>query len=134
MMLTSCVVELGLTGLTSTSRSIRTTCAKSFALLRSSVSVLSVRPRILLFHLIRKHIQLCGDVLEFCIVVHKDSILHFAAYHFAWEVEALITTYFSGNGIYNRTYLRQLNHIAIAFDKLDLRSWFNRIWAIEIIW
>ena len=47
MMLTSCVVELGLTGLTSTSRSIRTTCAKSFALLRSSDSVLSVRPHIL---------------------------------------------------------------------------------------
>ena len=45
--LTSCVVELGLTGLTSTSRSIRTTCSKSLALLRSSVSVLSVRPRIL---------------------------------------------------------------------------------------
>ena len=41
------VVELGLTGLTSTSRSIRTTCSKSLALLRSSVSVLSVRPRIL---------------------------------------------------------------------------------------
>ena len=36
------VVELGLTGLTSTSRSSRTTCAKSFALLRSSDSVLSV--------------------------------------------------------------------------------------------
>ena len=45
--LTSCVVELGLTGLTSTSRSSRTTCAKSLALLRSSDSVLSVRPRIL---------------------------------------------------------------------------------------
>ena len=44
----SCEVELGLTGLTSTSRSIRTTCAKSLALLRSSVSVLSVRPRILI--------------------------------------------------------------------------------------
>ena len=42
------VVELGLTGLTSTSRSIRTTCSKSLALLRSSVSVLSVRPRILI--------------------------------------------------------------------------------------
>ena len=42
------VVELGLTGLTSTSRSIRTTCSKSFALLRSSDSALSVRPRILL--------------------------------------------------------------------------------------
>ena len=42
------VVELGLTGLTSTSRSIRTTCAKSFALLRSSDSVLSVRPHILI--------------------------------------------------------------------------------------
>ena len=41
------VVELGLTGLTSTSRSSRTTCSKSLALLRSSVSVLSVRPRIL---------------------------------------------------------------------------------------
>ena len=41
------VVELRLTGLTSTSRSIRTTCSKSLALLRSSVSVLSVRPRIL---------------------------------------------------------------------------------------
>ena len=40
-------VELGLTGLTSTSRSSRTTCSKSLALLRSSVSVLSVRPRIL---------------------------------------------------------------------------------------
>ena len=47
--LTSCGVELGLTGLTSTSRSIRTTCSKSLALLRSSVSVLSVRPRILVF-------------------------------------------------------------------------------------
>ena len=47
--LTPYVVELGLTGLTSTSRSIRTTCAKSFALLRSSVSVLSVRPHILYF-------------------------------------------------------------------------------------
>ena len=41
------VVELGLTGLTSTSRSSRTTCSKSLALLRSSDSVLSVRPRIL---------------------------------------------------------------------------------------
>ena len=40
-------VELGLTGLTSTSQSSRTTCSKSLALLRSSVSVLSVRPRIL---------------------------------------------------------------------------------------
>ena len=47
--LTSCGVELGLTGLTSTSRSIRTTCSKSLALLRSSVSVLIVRPRILVF-------------------------------------------------------------------------------------
>ena len=47
--LTSCGVELGLTGLTSTSRSIRTTCSKSLALLRSSVSVLSARPRILVF-------------------------------------------------------------------------------------
>ena len=47
--LTHCGVELGLTGLTSTSRSIRTTCAKSLALLRSSVSVLSVRPHILYF-------------------------------------------------------------------------------------
>ena len=47
--LTSCGVELGLTGLTSTSRSIRTTCSKSLALLRSSVSSLSVRPRILVF-------------------------------------------------------------------------------------
>ena len=50
--LTFCVVELGLTGLTSTSRSIRTTCSKSFALLRSSVSVLSVRPRILVIQLL----------------------------------------------------------------------------------
>ena len=49
--LTSCGVELGLTGLTSTSRSIRTTCSKSFALLRSSVSVLSVCSRILLIAL-----------------------------------------------------------------------------------
>ena len=48
-LLASCGVELGLTGLTSTSRSIRTTCSKSLALLRSSVSVLSVRPRILIF-------------------------------------------------------------------------------------
>ena len=47
--LTSCEVELGLTGLTSTSRSIRTTCSKSLALLRSSDSVLTVRPRILVF-------------------------------------------------------------------------------------
>ncbi len=45
------VVELGLTGLTSTSRSIRTTCAKSFALLRSSDSVLNVRLRILVVEL-----------------------------------------------------------------------------------
>ena len=48
------VVELGLTGLQNfalwsfASRSIRTTCSKSLALLRSSVSVLSIRPRILL--------------------------------------------------------------------------------------
>ena len=41
------VVELGLTGLTSTSRSSRTTRSESLALLRSSGSVLSVRPRIL---------------------------------------------------------------------------------------
>ena len=47
------VVELGLTGLTSTSRSSRTTCSKSLALLRSSDSVLSVRPRILLFDIQR---------------------------------------------------------------------------------
>ena len=47
--LTPCGVELGLTVLTSTSRSIRTTCAKSLALLRSSGSVLSVRPHILYF-------------------------------------------------------------------------------------
>ena len=45
------VVELGLTGLTSTSRSSRTTCSKSLALLRSSDSVLSVRPRILVIPL-----------------------------------------------------------------------------------
>ena len=47
--LTPCGVEFGLTGLTPTSRSIRTTCSKSLALLRSSVSVLSVRPHILYF-------------------------------------------------------------------------------------
>ena len=47
------VVELGLTGLTSTSRSSRTTCSKSLALLRSSDSVLSVHPRILLFDIQR---------------------------------------------------------------------------------
>ena len=41
------VVELRITGLTSTSRSSRTTCSKSLALLRSSNSVLSVRRRIL---------------------------------------------------------------------------------------
>ena len=41
------VVEFGLPGLTSTSRSSRTTCSKSLALLRSSDSVLSVRPHIL---------------------------------------------------------------------------------------
>ena len=41
------VVELGLTGLTSTSRSSRTTRSESLALLRSSDSVLIVRPRIL---------------------------------------------------------------------------------------
>ena len=44
-------VELGLTGLTSTSRSIRTTCAKSFALLRSSDSFLSAFSHILVVEL-----------------------------------------------------------------------------------
>ena len=47
--ITPCGVEFGLTGLTSTSRSIRTTRTESFALLRSSGSVLSVRPHILYF-------------------------------------------------------------------------------------
>ena len=41
------VVELGLTGLTSTSRSSRTTCSKSLAVFVSNDSSLSVRPRIL---------------------------------------------------------------------------------------
>ena len=80
------VVELGLTGLTSTSRSIRTTCAKSLALLRSSESVLSVRPRILLLHLIREHVQLCSDRLELFVVVHKEFVLHVACDHFTREV------------------------------------------------
>ena len=57
MMLTSCEVELGLTGLTSTSRSSRTTCAKSLALLRSSDSVLSIRPRILWSWARRSHLR-----------------------------------------------------------------------------
>ena len=95
------VVELGLTGLTSTSRSIRTTCAKSLALLRSSDSVLSVRPRILLFHLIREHVQLCGDCLELFVVVHKELVLHVTCHHFAWEVEAFVPSYLSRNGFNN---------------------------------
>ena len=41
------VVELGLTGLTSTSWYVRTTRSESLAVYQSSVSVLSVRPRIL---------------------------------------------------------------------------------------
>ena len=45
--LTSCVVELGLTGLTSTSRSIRTTRSESLALLRSSDSFLTAFSRII---------------------------------------------------------------------------------------
>ena len=40
-------VELGLTGLTSTSRSSRTTCSKSLALLRSSDSFLTAFSRII---------------------------------------------------------------------------------------
>ena len=134
MMLTSCVVEFAIAEMACVSRNIRTTRSEALALFRSNVPFLSAIAHILLFHLIRKHIQLCSDVLEFSIVVHEEAVLHFAAHHFAREVEAFVTTYFSGNGIYNRTYLRQLNHIAVAFDKLDLGSWFNRIWTIEIVW
>ena len=47
--LTPCVVELGLTGLTSTSQTIRTSFLTMLALVWSSVSVLSVRPHILYF-------------------------------------------------------------------------------------
>ena len=47
--ITPCVVELGLTGLTSTSQTIRTSFLTMLALVWSSVSVLSVRPHILYF-------------------------------------------------------------------------------------
>ena len=45
--LASCEVELGLTGPTSISTNIRTTCIKSLAVFVSNDSSLSVRPRIL---------------------------------------------------------------------------------------
>ena len=47
--LTPCAVEFGLTGLTSTSQTIRTSFSTMLALVWSSVSVLSVRPHILYF-------------------------------------------------------------------------------------
>ena len=47
--ITPCGVEFGLTGLTSTFRSIRTTCSKSLALLRSSDSFLTAFSHTLYF-------------------------------------------------------------------------------------
>ena len=47
--ITPCGVEFGLTGLTSTSQTIRTSFLTMLALVWSSVSVLSVRPHILYF-------------------------------------------------------------------------------------
>ena len=70
MMLTSCVVELGLTGLTSTSRSSRTTCAKSLALLRSSDSVLIVHPHILII----LQILYLGDGVVFFLEAIDDLL------------------------------------------------------------
>ena len=56
-------VELGLTGLTSTSWYVRTTRSESLAAYQSSVSVLSVRPRIL----VRKVFYFYSQILIGCL-------------------------------------------------------------------
>ena len=55
--LTSCEVELEKAETTSTSRSSRTTRSESLALLRSSDSVLSVRPHILVVEFAKAEAQ-----------------------------------------------------------------------------
>ena len=73
MLLFLCEVELEKAETTSTSRSIRTTCAKSFALLRSSDSFLSAFSRILIF----SSLVIQESLINFAEIIRSANDLKF---------------------------------------------------------